>query len=130
MKQLSFAGLALATSISAIVNFSLLYYYSHKKAPAPDRLGLARYSANILFAAGLSGLGAFGIMRLLQRPDGFGGLGGSLIAVTATFFAAASIYLIICRLFGVDELRQMMRLFSRKPAPSAAGNDISKRGDS
>ncbi|MEE9554580.1 MAG: murein biosynthesis integral membrane protein MurJ, partial [candidate division Zixibacteria bacterium] len=42
MKPLGFAGLALATSLSAVLNFTILYYYSAKKAPRPDRLGLAK----------------------------------------------------------------------------------------
>ena len=120
MRPLSFAGLALATSASAIVNFSLLYFYSHRKTAAPDRLGLLRYSANIALAAGLAGLGAFGVMRLFQKFDGFGGLVGSLTAVTVTFMVSATVYFVICYLSGVDELRQVLRLFSRKSESSPA----------
>ena len=123
MRPLSFAGLALATSASAIVNFSFLYFFSHRKAPAPDRLGLLRYAVNMALAAGLAGLGAFGAMRLFQEPDGFGGLGRSLAVGIVTFVVSAAIYIVVCLLTGVEELRQVFKLFSRKslsspPAPT------------
>jgi hypothetical protein len=79
-----------------------------------------RYSANIALAAGLAGLGAFGVMRLFQKFDGFGGLVGSLTAVTVTFMVSATVYFVICYLSGVDELRQLLKLFSRKSDSSQA----------
>jgi putative peptidoglycan lipid II flippase len=126
MKQLSFAGLALATSISAIVNFSLLYYFSHKKAPTPDRLGLINYSAIIMLASGLAGLGAFGAMRFFLKSNGFGGFAGSTAAVFVSFMVSAVIYLIACRLMRVEELGQLLKLFSRKSEKSSG---VSENGE-
>lgn len=119
MKPLSFAGLALATSVSAIVNFTLLYYFSHRKAPSPDKLGLLRYSVNIGIASLIAGVAAYGAMRIFLGADGFGGTINSLIAVIVTFITTAVIYIVLCRIMKVDELKQLYKLFSRKPTPSA-----------
>jgi putative peptidoglycan lipid II flippase len=113
MGPLSIAGLALATSAAAIVNFSLLNYYSRKKAPAPDRHGLSSYSIKIALAASLAGFGAYGVMRIFLGPGGFGGFSGSLAAVMVSFVVSALIYFIVCRIWGIDELRQVLGLFSR-----------------
>jgi putative peptidoglycan lipid II flippase len=114
MQPLKFAGLALATSMAAVVNFSLLYYFSHKKAPAPDKFGLARYSFIILIASLLAGLAAFGSVRLFWGPEGFGGLRISLLATLISAAAAGLVYFACCLLFKVVELRNLMELFSRR----------------
>ena len=119
MRPLSFAGLALATSAAAAVNFSLLYYSSRKKAPAPDKYGLLKYCSRIFAASILSGIGAYWGIRLFIGPDGFNGIRGSLPATLVSFIISAVIYLIVCRILRIDELNQVRRIFRRK----GGGND-------
>jgi putative peptidoglycan lipid II flippase len=120
MHPLSFAGLALATSVSAIVNFSLLYHYSHRMAPAPDKHGLAKYAASLLAAGAIAGSAAYASIKIMVGPQGFGGLWGSLSAVVISFALAAAIYIISCRLLRIDELDQVLQIFGRQPHPAQA----------
>ena len=111
MKPLKFSGLALATSVAALVNFSLLYYHSGRKAPRPDRLGLARYAVKISAAAALSGFTAFGIVKYFQSPEGFGEFKIALAAALLSAAGAGLIYLVMCVIFGIDELRHIKKSF-------------------
>jgi putative peptidoglycan lipid II flippase len=113
MGPLKFAGLALATSLAAVVNFSLLYIWSLKKAPAPDRFGLIKYFSLISFASLVSGLAAFASMRLFMGPAGFGGLRGSINATLVSASAGAVAYFIVCRLLKIEELNHLLHLFRR-----------------
>ena len=111
MGPLKFSGLALATSVAAIVNFTLLYYHSGRKAPRPDRLGLARYAIKILSAAVLSGFVSYGIVKYFQTPEGFGGFKVALAAVLLSAAGAGLVYLVMCIMFRIDELKQIKRSF-------------------
>ena len=114
LHSLKFAGLALATSFAAIVNFSLLYYFSHKKAPTPDRHGLLKYFVVISLASGLAGIAAYVINRVFMGPNGFGGLKKSLIATVLTAAVTAIVYLAACAVFKVDEIKHLKGLFGKK----------------
>ncbi len=114
MGPLKFAGLALATSLAAVVNFSLLYVYSHKKAPAPDRFGLAKYSLGILAAAAVAGGFAHAAIRLFMGPSGFDGIRGSAAATFVSALVCAAIYFAACRLLKVEELGHLTDLLKRK----------------
>ncbi len=111
MGPLKFSGLALATSVAALVNFTLLYYHSGRKAPRPDRLGLARYAIKISSAAVLSGLVSYGIVKYFQSPEGFGDFKVALAAVLLSAAGAGLVYLVMCIMFRIDELKQIKRSF-------------------
>jgi putative peptidoglycan lipid II flippase len=114
MRPLKFAGLALATSLAAVVNFSLLYYFSHKKVRTPDRFGLAKYALTILTASVISGVGAFAVTRYFVGPNGFGGIKFSALAIILSAAAFVVIYFALCRLLRIEELDHVMELFRRK----------------
>jgi peptidoglycan biosynthesis protein MviN/MurJ (putative lipid II flippase) len=114
MGPLKFAGLALATSLAAIVNFSLLYFYSHKKARAPDRFGLAKYALTILIAAFLSGAGAHAVTRLFMGSNGFGGTKSSALAIIFSAAAFFIIYFAVCKLLKIEELGHLTALLKRQ----------------
>jgi putative peptidoglycan lipid II flippase len=114
LNSLKFAALALATSIAAIVNFSLLYYYSHRKAPTPDKFGLAKYSLVILIASTLAGLGAYGVTRFFMGPNGFGGIKASAAATILSALACVVIYFVICAILKVEEFSHLKALLHRK----------------
>lgn len=111
MGPMKFSGLALATSIAAFVNFLFLYYHSGKKAPRPDKFGLANYSIKIAVAAALSGLVSFAIVKYFQAAEGFGEFNSALIAVLLSAAGAGLVYLTICLIFRIDELKQIKRSF-------------------
>jgi peptidoglycan biosynthesis protein MviN/MurJ (putative lipid II flippase) len=104
MNPLGFAGLALATSAAAAANFTLLYYFSGKKAPRPDKLGLWRYSMKILVASVLAGAVAFAVCGLFRTPQGLGGGVNSLLATLISAVLAGLVFLLVCRLFKIDEI--------------------------
>lgn len=112
MGPMGFAGLALATSLSAIVNFSLLYFLSGKKAPRPDRFGLADYFGRILVAAALSGLSALAVVRYFQNSSGFEGFRGALSATVLSALAAGIVYFAACSIMRIKELAHLKELFS------------------
>lgn len=114
LKPLKFAALALATSVAAIVNFSLLYYYSHRKAPTPDKYGLAKYSFTILIASAISGLGAYGVTRFFMGSNGFGGIKVSALATVLSAAACGVIYLVTCKILKVEEISHLGELLNRK----------------
>lgn len=114
MGPFKFAGLALATSLSAVVNFSLLYLFSHRKAPAPDRFGLFRYSMQILIASAAAGLAAFWVSGMFMGLDGFNGLKGSSLATLFSAAAAGLVFFVICALLRVDELKNLRDLVRRR----------------
>ena len=114
MGPLKFAGLALATSLSAIVNFSLLYHNSHKKAPTPDEFGLLKYFGVVSFASLLAGIASYGATMLFMKPNGFGGLVHSGIATVVAAIACCVVYYLICRLMKIEELNHLLGLLSRR----------------
>jgi putative peptidoglycan lipid II flippase len=114
MKPMGFSGLALATSLSAMVNFSLLYIFSAKKLPRPDRFGLLRYSLVIGSASLAAGVMAFVVSRIFMGPNGFDGLPGSFTAIILSALAAGIIYFILCWFFKVEELKQIIGIFGKK----------------
>jgi putative peptidoglycan lipid II flippase len=109
MNPLGFAGLALATSAAATVNFALLYRFSGKKAPRPDRLGLWRYSMKILAASVAAGAAAFAVCGFFRSPQGLGGTVNSLVATLASAALAGIVYFLICVLFGIEETAQIRK---------------------
>lgn len=112
MKPLGFAGLALATSLSSMINFSFLYYLSGRKAPRPDRFGLIIYFFKMLFCALLAGLAAFIAVRIFQRPDGFGGFGGAATATALAALAAGVIFFVACSILRIKELTHIKEILS------------------
>jgi putative peptidoglycan lipid II flippase len=110
MNPLGFAGLALATSLSAIVNFSLLYHFSHKKAPSPDKFGLLKYTGLVAVASLFAGAASYGAMTLFMKPDGFGGLIKSSMATAVSAIACCAVYFLVCRILKIEELHQLLGL--------------------
>jgi len=114
MRPMGFAGLALATSISAMVNFSLLYMMSGKKAPRPDSYGLLMYSGKILGASICAGIAAYYISRLFIFETGFANFTRAAGATAASAAAAGIVYFVICAMLGIKELARIKELILRK----------------
>jgi putative peptidoglycan lipid II flippase len=114
IRPLGFAGLALATSLSAVVNFTLLNYNSHKKAPPPDRFGLLRYSLKILAASLVSGIIAYLVSHSILPGGPDIRFARALTATGVSLFAAGAVYIIICSLLNIDELSQLRKTITNK----------------
>jgi len=114
IRPLGFAGLALATSLSAIVNFTLLSYNSHKKAPPPDRFGLFRYSLKILAASLVSGIIAYLVSHSILPGGPDIRFARAVTATGTSLFAAGVIYIIICSLLNIDELSHLRKTITNK----------------
>ncbi|UCE66851.1 MAG: murein biosynthesis integral membrane protein MurJ [Candidatus Zixiibacteriota bacterium] len=111
IRPFGFAGLALATSISAIVNFSFLSFHSHRKAPPPDSFGLLRYFLKILMVSFIAGLIALMVSRFILGEGTEIAFSQAVLATVIAGLIAGSIYLIICALLKIDELEQLKNLF-------------------
>lgn len=109
MGPLGPAGLALANVISAVFNCTWLVIALRRKL---GRLGLGRVlaaGARILVAALLAGAVAWPFTGLAVWREG--GLAGKLLHLAAAAALAGGVYLLACRLLGVQEMKL---LFARR----------------
>jgi len=111
IRPFGFAGLALATSISAMVNFSFLSFHSHRKAPPPDSFGLSRYFLRILLVSFIVGLMALLVSRSILGDGVAITFGKAVLATVISALIAGSIYFIICGLLKIDEIKQIKTIF-------------------
>lgn len=97
---LAHRGLALATSLAALVNTGLLLYFLRRRHTGVEavesRVKLARILAAALFSVALPYL----VYRALPLPAG----GGSSLFLLAAVAASAGLYLLALRLLKVEEL--------------------------
>jgi len=113
MKPLGFKGLALATSVSAIVNLSLLLYFLNRKAGPMDFSFLKLDFVKVLLAS--LGMGAALWLYLdlwgldLSQATFFLKLGQIII----TFFLGAGIFIFLAKILQIEELKTVLNLFKR-----------------
>lgn len=110
-------GLALATSIAAVVNAALLYYWIRRKYPKvriiTDRpkvwkIALAAVAAIQLSWLAYIGIGGVASLQAALSPTAF-----TILSLAAAVSAASIAYLILLRLFRIDELSLLRDLFRR-----------------
>jgi putative peptidoglycan lipid II flippase len=92
MHPLQHRGLALATSISSVLNFALLFEMLRRKIGPMGGRVLARSAAKIFLASLLAALAAFAAATVLERSVGLVGLGARLVVVLAGLLAATIVY--------------------------------------
>lgn len=107
LRILDFAGLAAATSVAGLVNFGLLLYYLPKKQVPIDygrlmldlvRIGVAAFLA--LWAATLIPI---------EAPAGWPEVMSRLIPFITKLVAGGLLYLILCLIFRVEEVRLLVK---------------------
>jgi peptidoglycan biosynthesis protein MviN/MurJ (putative lipid II flippase) len=112
IKILDFAGLAAATSLAGILNFSLLLWFLPRKGVAISipllllsifRIGLAAY-----FAFYLAQMLPVDFTAYLQGPL------GRLLNIAVDFAAGAIAFLVFCYLLRARELDFLRNLISRR----------------
>lgn len=113
MGPLQHRGLALATSISSVLNFVLLFEVLRRKiGPMGGRL-LARSTARIALASALAAAAAFAAaweiehaMGLVSLPARLATVGGGLAAATTVYFASVFV-------LGIEESRPLFAFLGR-----------------
>lgn len=104
MRPLKVGGLALATSLSAIFNFTILYLLLKKRIGAIDTKGIVSSFLKVLSASMVMG----GLLAFTSKcMSGYAGLSVSIISGMAVFFLAAY-------LLNVKELKDFFVWISKK----------------
>lgn len=120
MRLLGVAGLALATSIVGYMNVGAMLWILRRRL---GRIEGSRLALTVL-RTGLAALVAGVVMVFLeaQLPGvaPVGGLKGQLLYLGFAAAGGFGVYLLGCRLLGVEELGIAVGLFRRRPAVSAA----------
>ncbi len=113
MWPLKLGGLALATSISATLNFFMLFFRLKKKIGPLDGARLTDSFIRIFLASAVTGIAAsfmvrvFKIEEIAPNISRFG-------ALSAVILAASMIFVLTALGFGVKEMKESVRWISRR----------------
>jgi putative peptidoglycan lipid II flippase len=112
IKLLSFAGLAAATSLGAIVNLSLLLYGLRKIDLFPRFPYLALQTSKVIVASALAVIAG----RQIPIPDAWqtSEVMTRLAALIVPLIIAVVLYLVICFILRVDAAGQIVRQFKKR----------------
>jgi len=109
MWPLKVGGLALATSIAAMTNFTILYVILVKRIGDIGTARILSSLARICAAAAIMGVVTFTAMRFFLQEAGLSTI-AALARLTATIFASGIVYLITAHLVGVEGTRKLWML--------------------
>jgi len=107
---LKIAGIALATSVSGIITFFILFFLLEKKIGYFGRKEILVSFLRVLAASLIMGLFCFLAGRLNVNK---------FLNLTASIAAGVISYIIFCFIFRVKEMRQLWGWFMRQARPSA-----------
>ncbi len=113
MHPLQHRGLALATSIASVLNFTLLFEVLRRKIGPMGGRVLARSAAKIFFASLLAAVAAFAVSAGLERPLGLTSLTARLLVVGAGLLTAGIVYLAAVFTFRIEESGPMFAFLAR-----------------
>ena len=118
MGPLQHAGLALATSIGSLLNFTMLFYALRQKVGALGARTLATAAARILIASALAAGAGWSVAATLSRGHDLAGVPYRSLVVGAGLAAGALVYLAACTVLRVPEVKSvadtMSRIFGRR----------------
>jgi putative peptidoglycan lipid II flippase len=100
---LAHAGLALGTSITALLNTVLLVWLLQRRFPGLISADMLRFCGGVLAAAGVMGIAVYGVDLLLARLLAATGF-GLLLRVAIDISAGAIVYFVAGILMRLDEL--------------------------
>ncbi|HIJ85983.1 MAG TPA: murein biosynthesis integral membrane protein MurJ [Magnetococcales bacterium] len=106
------AGLALATTLSALINASLLLYKLHKKTGFTPRPGFWNMFFKTFFATLAMAAFLIAVLPYLENPTSSMTLRALLL--TATIVAASVLYFTTAWLLGIHEVKLVMKMIARK----------------
>jgi putative peptidoglycan lipid II flippase len=113
MGPLHHAGLALATSLGSVINFTMLFLMLRRKIGGLGGRALARSAVKIVLAAGLGGAAAWGAAIAAERALGLESMTGRLVVVAAGLGAMGIVYAGAALLLRVREMKAMVARFRR-----------------
>jgi len=111
MFPLKIAGLALATSISAIISFFVLFFLLNKKLKDFHLKPIAASFAKVLVAS--VGMGEVCFL-LAQKMVLSGGIISKLLGLSIMLIAGITAYILFCLIFRVKEMQELLQWLLRK----------------
>lgn len=113
MHPLQHRGLALATSISSVLNFALLFEMLRRKIGPMGGRVLARAAGKIFLASLLAAAAAFAVATGLGRAMGTTGLTARFLVVLAGLATASIVYLAATFTFRIEESVPLFAFMAR-----------------
>ncbi|MDH4223074.1 MAG: murein biosynthesis integral membrane protein MurJ [candidate division Zixibacteria bacterium] len=114
MHPLSYRGLALATSFSAILNMSILLSLLHKKVGKFDKMDLGRSFLKILIASAMMGMVIQVFLFLFPLDLEFDSLGQKILLVGVMLIISLFSYILFASLLGIKEVNRILGIFKYK----------------
>lgn len=114
MHPLSFRGLALATSVSAILNMSILFIVLNKRIGPFDVDDLRNSFFKIVLASLLMGLLLGFFLSFYQFDLELGNLFQKIILVVLMVAISSGSYILLASLLGIKEVKRVMGIFRFK----------------
>ncbi len=114
MQTMQVAGLALATSISAIVNTITLMWLLHRRVGGLDGTVIVCSMLKLVPPTVGLGVGCFAVMKALEYLPDTGGLMPRLVDVVLPATLGTLIFIGLSALFRVEELQSAWRLVKRR----------------
>jgi len=114
MGPLHHAGLALATSLGSVINFTMLFTMLRRKIGGLGGRALARSAAKIVLAAALAGGAAWGVATAAEHAFGLQRMTGRLIVVAAGLGVMGLVYGGAALFLRVREMKAMVDRFARR----------------
>ncbi|NOX20419.1 MAG: murein biosynthesis integral membrane protein MurJ [Nitrospirae bacterium] len=110
MGPLNHGGLALANSIASWANFSVLFFVLRRRLVSVDGKRIIRGFLKILAASAVMALIAWALLRgHIWQESGY--LAKKSLYLGATILLSGVVYAGCCKIFGVEELSEVLRLF-------------------
>jgi putative peptidoglycan lipid II flippase len=108
MRLYQHMGLALAVSIGSVLNFCALFWMLRRKIGGLGGRKLLDSGLRILIASAVAAAAAGGVARAVEGATGPGGVGVRALVVGLALGAAALVYLGMCLLLRVQELKPLL----------------------
>src|SRR5574341_637799 len=118
MRVLGTVGLALASSVVALINVGMLLWLLSHRLGGAEGIRVASTTARAGGAAVVSGLVISAVLRLAAGPVGSIGSMGRLVELGAAAAAGGAAYLVLCRLLGVREIGDAWAMVVRRSMPA------------
>jgi putative peptidoglycan lipid II flippase len=114
MRPLSFRGLALATSLSAILNMFVLVHLLRRRVGPLDIAGLSASFLKILAGSAVMGAIVLAVQKAYPINLETSALLAKAIYLVVIFAVAAGSYLVVTAVLGVKELRLVLGILKKK----------------
>jgi putative peptidoglycan lipid II flippase len=112
MRWLGAPGIALATAIVSTLNVGALLWILRGRFSSLEGRRLARTTVRIGVAAVLSAVAMLSILQILPAGAAFA---GAVLRMTIGAAVGGAVYLAVCRLLSVEELRVVRELIGDRP---------------